>query len=76
MKALLKRFYDPAAMPMLGGYEDPEAEHLVPVGVTGHDMLALAVETYRANAALNLSSQRVEDSEGQPYILVDPDMPG
>ena len=76
VKALLKRYYDRHAMPMLGDYEDPEAADLVPPGMSGGEMLAAAVETYRANAVLNLNSQKVEDAQGQTYILVDPDMPG
>lgn len=76
VKALLKRFYDRHEMPMLGDYEDPDAEGLVPSVHTAGQMLELAVETYRANAVLNLNSQRVENGDGEPYLLIDPDMPG
>lgn len=76
VKALLKRFYDRHEMPMLGDYEDPNAADLVEANVTWQGMLEAAVETYRANAAFNLSSQKVEDVHGQPYLLIDPDMPG
>lgn len=76
VKALLKRFYDRHEMPMLGAYEDPNAADLVPAGLTGEEVLALALETYRANAVLNLNSQRVENADGEAFILIDPDMPG
>lgn len=76
VKALLKRYYSPHEMPMLGAYEEPDAADLVLPGLTGAEMLEAAVATYRANAALNLNSARVEDAHGQPYDLVDPDMPG
>jgi hypothetical protein len=76
VKALLKRFYSRHEMPMLGDYEDPQASEMVEAGQTGAEMLALATEMYRANAVLNLNSQRVEDAHGQALILVDPDMPG
>lgn len=76
VKALLKRFYSRHEMPMLGDYEDPQAAELVPAGLTGEEMMAQALETYRANAILNLNSQKVEDADGQLLILIDPDMPG
>lgn len=75
VKALLKRFYDRHAMPILGDYEDPAASTLV-VGDDWRSLLDHAIETYRANAALNLNRNMVEDADGSRYYLLDPDVEG
>jgi hypothetical protein len=76
VKALLKRFYDRHAMPILGDYEPADAAELLPAGGDWRTLLEQASETYRANAALNLNRNRVEDSDGSAYILLDPDIEG
>lgn len=76
VKALLKRFYDRHEMPILGDYEDSDAADRVPNVSTSAEMLALAVETYRANATMNLNRNVVEDADGSPYTLIDPDVEG
>lgn len=76
VKALLKRFYDRHAMPLLGDYEPAGAVDLVPVGLSADDMLEAAAEQYALNAQLNMGSGRVVDRDGDEFLLLDPDVEG
>lgn len=77
VKALLNRYFDRHQMPILGGYEDPLAAARLPSGInTLQDMLAAAAEQYVVNARFNLGSNRVTDSDGDEFVIIDPDVEG
>lgn len=76
VKALLKKFYGQAEMPMLGDYEDASVvARMGPVdGVD--DAMIKAAETYAHNASFNLGRPTVEDYDGETFLLHDPDVEG
>lgn len=76
VKALLKRVFDRHQMPMLGDFEDPGVIARMPAGLSMAELLGRAVEEYQTNASFNLGRSRVEDDDGEVFLLLDPDMEG
>lgn len=76
VKALLKRIYPPAELPMLGDFMDETVIERMPQGLDLADYLDLASEEYAANMRLGTPAHRLEDPEGQFFTLADPDMGG
>lgn len=75
VKRLMKTKYSAGHLFLLGGYEDPAARELTPE-LPPADMLRQALETYTMNRRYLLGSNRVQDLEGQPYLIVDDDAGG
>lgn len=77
VKALLKRVYEPAEIPLLGDYEDPSVIDRMPKGLGLQALLWLASEEYADNQRLGTPPNRLEDPEdGEFFTLSDPDMGG
>lgn len=78
VKALLKRYFDRNAMPLLGEYEDKTVNERIPEDVRGSLplMLAAAIAEYQQNASFNLGQGRVADDSGEFFFLLDPDVEG
>jgi hypothetical protein len=76
VKALLKRIYPPAEMPLLGDYVDPTVVERMPKGLSLGELLSLAGEEYAANASLGTPSHSLEDPDGEVFVLFDPDVEG
>lgn len=76
VKALLKRIYPSAEMPILGDYVDPSVIERMPKGLTLGELLAAAGEEYGANSSLGTPADRLEDPDGEFFTLADPDMGG
>lgn len=76
VKRLLKKTYSAGNLFLLGGFEDPRAPELTPGDLSDADMLRQALETYTLNRRYLLGSNRVQDLEGQPYLIVDDDAGG
>lgn len=75
VKALLKQYYTPDNLFLLGDYEDPTVIARMPA-LDAMDTLAAAINTYRQNAAYNLGRNTVEDDAGETFTLIDPDAGG
>lgn len=78
VKALLKRYYDRHAMPILGDYDDPTVNERIPADarMSLGTMLAAAAEEYQRNASFNLGRNEVSDDDGEFFLIVDPDVEG
>lgn len=77
VKALLRKVYPPAELPMLGDYVDQSVVDRMPKGLGLPDLLELAAEEYAANRRLGTPATRLEDPEDDEFFtLSDPDMGG
>jgi hypothetical protein len=77
VKALLRRVYEPAEIPLLGVYEDPSVIDRMPKGLGLADLLQLAGEEYAVNRSLGTPPDKLEDPrDGEFFTLSDPDMGG
>lgn len=74
VKALLKKLYPPAEMPLLGDFEDQSVIDRMPKGLGLTELLSLASEEYAANMGLGTPRHRLEDPDGEFFILSDPDL--
>ncbi|HKT52847.1 MAG TPA: hypothetical protein VJP88_00230 [Caulobacteraceae bacterium] len=77
VKALLKKVYPSAEVPLLGDYVDQSVVDRMPKGLVLSELLELAGEEYAANMRLGTPTTRLEDPEdGEFFTLSDPDMGG
>jgi len=77
VKALLKRVYEPAEIPLLGDYEDPTVIERMPKGLPLSMLLEFAAREYADNMAFGTPADRLEDPEDDEFFtLSDPDMGG
>lgn len=77
VKALLRKVYPAAEIPLLGDYVDQSVVERMPKGLAVSELLALASEEYAANMRLGTPPNRLEDPEdGEFFVLSDPDMGG
>lgn len=76
VKALLKRIYPPAEMPLLGDFVDASVVERMPKGLSLRELLAAAADEYAANAGLGTPAHRLEDPDGEFFVLLDPDLEG
>jgi hypothetical protein len=76
VKALLKRIYPPAEMPLLGDYVDEAVVERMPKGLSLAELLAAASDEYAANVSLCTPSRSLEDPDGEVFTLFDPDVEG
>lgn len=75
VKALLRKFCGRRQLYLLGSYEDPDGAARVPA-LPLHDTLRAALEEYALNLRYNLGRSEVQDRDGAPYTLIDPDAGG
>lgn len=73
VKALLRKRFSQEELP-LGPFVDESVVNRMPFDRDLPHLLALAGEEYTFNATLGAGRKTFEDSEGQSFILVDPDM--
>ena len=64
VKAVLKRFYTPDNLHLLGDYMDQSVIDRMPPHANLEEALAAAIEEYRQNATFNLGSNVVTDPDG------------
>lgn len=76
VKALLKRYYDRHQMPILGDFVDQGVVERMPPFESVLDGLQAAADEYRQNASFNLGGNRLEDPDGESFILIDTDVEG
>jgi hypothetical protein len=74
VKDLLKEFYDPDRLYLLGEYVDPSVSRRVPEFETQDEAFVAAMETYNTNLAVGLGGNQFEDSDGDVFVLFDPDV--
>jgi hypothetical protein len=74
VKALLRKTYEPAEIPLLGDYVDQSVIDRMPKGLSLTELLSLAAEEYSTNQRLGTPANRLEDDEGEFFTLFDPDM--
>lgn len=73
IKGLLKEFYDQDRLYLLGEYVDPSITRRVPEFETQDEAFMAAMETYNENLAVGLGGNQFVDSEGDVFVLFDPD---
>lgn len=76
VKALLKKVYPQAELPLLGDYVDESVIERMPKGLGLNELLELASAEYAANMGLGTPQHRLEDPDGEFFTLADPDMGG
>jgi len=78
VKRLLKRFYDEHQMPILRDFDDPSVSARIPaeISASGESMLRAAATEYLQNATFNMGRNDVTDSDGDWFMLLDPDIDG
>jgi hypothetical protein len=74
VKALLRKLYEPAEIPLLGDYVDQSVIDRMPKGVPLSELLERAAEEYSTNMRLGTPASLLEDDEGETFTLSDPDM--
>lgn len=73
IKGLLREFYDQDRLYLLGEYVDPGITRRVPDFETQDEAFMAAMETYNENLAVGLGGNQFVDSEGDVFVLFDPD---
>lgn len=73
IKGLLKEFYDQDRLYLLGEYTDLGVTRRVPDFDTQDEAFVAAMETYNENLAVGLGGNQFVDSEGDVFVLFDPD---
>lgn len=74
VKGLLREFYDQHRLYLLGEYVDPNITRRVPEFDTQDEALTAAMETYNENLAVGLGGNEFTDSDGDVFMLFDPDV--
>lgn len=73
IKGLLREFYDQNRLYLLGEYVDLGITRRVPDFETQDEAFMAAMETYNENLAVGLGGNQFVDSEGDVFVLFDPD---
>jgi hypothetical protein len=73
IKGLLREFYDQDRLYLLGEYVDPSIAKRVPDFETQDEAFMAAMETYNENLAVGLGGNQFVDSDGDVFVLFDPD---
>ncbi len=73
IKGLLKEFYDQDRLYLLGEYTDLGVTRRVPDFDTQDEAFVAAMETYNENLAVGLGGNQFVDSDGDVFVLFDPD---
>lgn len=73
IKGLLREFYDQDRLYLLGEYVDPGITRRVPDFETQDEAFVAAMETYNENLAVGLGGNQFVDSDGDVFVLFDPD---
>lgn len=74
VKALLRKVYPQAEIPMLSDYVDESVVERMPKGLTLTELLERASEEYATNQRLGTPASLLEDDDGETFTLSDPDM--